>query len=114
MFIPDKPLWKTWQVNGSLGYGDRIMDGFYHVWGMNPYVWALCSNRDEDGGRLPRLDLLKTVNPRDTNMEVIVIDKRTDAHLCELENQAMEISQTTTDSQMLAAQIGKLVCETMG
>ena len=25
-------------VNGSLSYYDKIQDGFYHIWGMNPYV----------------------------------------------------------------------------
>ena len=81
---------------------------------MNPYVWALCSNREEDGGRLPRLDLLKAVNPKDTQMEVIMIDTHMDARLCELKNQARSFALTATNSQVLASQIGKLVCESMG
>lgn len=101
-------------VNGSLGYADRIRDGFYHIWGINPYIWKLCSHTDEAGGRLPTLEVLRAVNPSDSLMEVIVIDKHGDAHLCELENQAFNFALTAADSRELAELLGKLVCESMG
>eukprot|EP00250_Pteridium_aquilinum_P017600 c23699_g4_i1 orf=405-3302(+) len=101
-------------VNGSLGYADRLCDGFYHIWGMNPYIWKLCSHTDEAGGRLPTLDLLRAVNPADSLMEVIMIDKHGDAHLCDLENQAFNFALTAADSRELAELLGKLVSESMG
>ncbi|MCO5591665.1 hypothetical protein L7F22_045656 [Adiantum nelumboides] len=101
-------------VNGSLGYADRVRDGFYHIWGMNPYIWKLCSHTDEAGGRLPSLELLRAVNPLESSMEVIVIDKHGDAHLCEMENQAFNFALTAADSRELAELLGKLVAESMG
>ncbi|KAI5079949.1 hypothetical protein GOP47_0005428 [Adiantum capillus-veneris] len=101
-------------VNGSLGYADRVRDGFFHIWGMNPYIWKLCSHTDEAGGRLPTLELLRAVNPSDSMMEVIVIDKHGDAHLCEMENQAFNFAYTAADSRELAKLLGKLVAESMG
>lgn len=101
-------------VNGSLGYADRIRDGFYHIWGMNPYIWKLCSHTNEAGGRLPTLELLRAVNPKDSLMEVIMIDKHGDAHLCDLENQAFNFALTAADSRELAELLGKLVSNSMG
>lgn len=101
-------------VNGSLGYADRIRDGFYHIWGMNPYIWKLCSHTNEAGGRLPTLELLRAVNPTDSLMEVIMIDKHGDAHLCDLENQAFNFALSAADSRELAELLGKLVSNSMG
>lgn len=62
------------QVNGFLSYNDKITDGFYHILGMNPYLWLMC-NELEEGRRMPSLMALKQVEPTDTSMEVVLIDQ---------------------------------------
>lgn len=101
-------------VNCSLSYADKIDDGFYHIWGMNPYVWAICTDSVEGGRRMPTLDSLRAVDPSDTSMEVIVIDKHGDPHLCDMENQAFNIAIKAADLRELAELLGKLVSENMG
>lgn len=81
---------------------------------MNPYIWKLCSHTNEAGGRLPTLELLRAVNPTDSLMEVIMIDKHGDAHLCDLENQAFNFALSAADSRELAELLGKLVSNSMG
>eukprot|EP01018_Ginkgo_biloba_P001230 Gb_26546 [translate_table: standard] len=100
-------------VNGSLSYHDKVQDGFYYIWGMNPYVWAMCNDFDESG-RMPSLESLRFVDARDSSMEVVLIDKRGDSHLRELENKALGLSYGCTNTKEVAEQLGKLVCMLMG
>ncbi|MCO5574518.1 hypothetical protein L7F22_028303 [Adiantum nelumboides] len=100
-------------VNGSLGYSDKIADGFYHISGMNPHIWALC-NETKEGGRLPSLDALRKVDPSDSSMEVVLFDRRGDPHLRDLEIKARTLSSKGVSVIDLAESVGKLVCSLMG
>ncbi|KAI5068274.1 hypothetical protein GOP47_0016619 [Adiantum capillus-veneris] len=100
-------------VNGSLGYSDKIADGFYQISGMNPHIWALC-NETKEVGRLPSLDVLRKVDPCDTSIEVVLFDKRGDPHLRDLENKARALSSRSVSVSDLAESVGKLVCSLMG
>lgn len=101
-------------VNGGLTYADRLDDGFYHIWGMNPHVWALCNHPDNCEGRIPTLNSLKGVNPLQSFMEVVVVDKHRDSRLCEMENEAFNLEFKSADSKELAELLGKLVSQNMG
>ncbi|KAH7301990.1 hypothetical protein KP509_23G051500 [Ceratopteris richardii] len=81
---------------------------------MNPYIWKLCNRTDEACGRLPTLELLRAVRPLESMMEVILIDKHGDSHLCEMENEAFNMAIKVADSKEMAELLGKLVCENMG
>eukprot|EP00249_Psilotum_nudum_P023813 c28991_g1_i1 orf=309-3122(-) len=100
-------------VNGSLGYGHKIQDGFYHIFGMNPYVWKVCTDADE-GGHMPSLDCLKEVDAVNSSVEVILIDKYEDTCLQRLEDQALNLASKAAGVKDLAEQLGRLVCELMG
>uniref|UniRef100_A0A0C9RXN7 non-specific serine/threonine protein kinase n=1 Tax=Wollemia nobilis TaxID=56998 RepID=A0A0C9RXN7_9CONI len=100
-------------VNGSLSYYDKIEDGFYHIWGMNPYVWTVCNNLDE-GHQMPSLESLKSVDPMDSSMEVVLIDKQADSHLRELQNKTLVLAYASTNTRQVAEELGKLVCMLMG
>ena len=102
------------QINGSLGYTDKIQDGFYHIWGMNPHIWAICSESTREGGWLPSLDVLRRVDPANTSMEVVLFDKRGDAHLQELENKARALASKVPSLTELAESLGSLVSSLMG
>ena len=39
------------QVNGCLSYSDKVSDGFYRIQGMDPFIWTLCTDVQQDGGR---------------------------------------------------------------
>lgn len=101
-------------VNGGLTYADRIGDGFYHIWGMNPHIWALCNHPGQGDGRIPTLDSLKGVSPVKNLMEVVLVDKHGDSCLCDMENQAFNLAFKAADSKELAKCLGKLVSENMG
>ncbi|CAM8913631.1 unnamed protein product [Rhodiola kirilowii] len=101
-------------VNGCLSYFDKIADGFYFIHGMNPYVWSVCTDLQESG-RIPSIESLKSVEPSsDSAMEVILIDRRSDPSLKELQNRAHSIYANFTTTKEVADQIGKLVCNRMG
>eukprot|EP00249_Psilotum_nudum_P013826 c24534_g1_i1 orf=263-3379(+) len=99
-------------VNGSLGYHDKIEDGFYHIWGMSPYVWTICSV--DEGSCMPSLDSLRAVDVADTCIEVILVDKHRDSYLRELEDRAVDLANMASDLSELAEHLGKLVCKLMG
>ncbi|MCO5598418.1 hypothetical protein L7F22_052513 [Adiantum nelumboides] len=101
-------------VNGGLSYADRLNDGFYHIWGMNPHVWALCNNPVEGDGRMPKLNTLKRLNPVQNAIEVVVVDKHGDSRLCAMENQAFNVAFKAAGSKDLAELLGKLVSQNMG
>ena len=101
------------QVNGCLSYTDRISDGFYNILGMNPYLWVMC-NDVEEGTSLPSLMALKAVDPIDTSMEVVLVDRRGDSRLRELEDKAQELYFAAENTLMLVGELGKLVAVHMG
>ncbi|KAF7126264.1 hypothetical protein RHSIM_Rhsim11G0006100 [Rhododendron simsii] len=42
-----RPPPSRYQVNGW-SYADKISDGFYNILGMNPYLWVMCNDSEED------------------------------------------------------------------
>lgn len=100
-------------VNGYLSYSDKIFDGFYNILGMNPYLWVMC-NELEDGRTMPSLAALKAANPADSSMEVVLVDKRADVNLRELEEKALELHYVLGNSLKLVENLGKLVSLSMG
>jgi len=101
------------QVSGCLSYSDKISDGFYSILGMDPYLWLMCNN-SEDGKRIPSLLLLKETEPNDTSMEVVLIDRREDSRLKELEDKAHELYCSSDNMLVLVEKLGRLVAVYMG
>ncbi|KAH9601922.1 hypothetical protein KSS87_014751 [Heliosperma pusillum] len=96
-------------VNGCLSYFDKIPDGFYIIYGMDPYVWTMCADLQELG-RIPSIDTLKSVDPVvESSLEVVLIDRRSDATLKELLNRAVDISSKCITSEDVVDQLAKLV-----
>ncbi|CAK9170420.1 unnamed protein product [Ilex paraguariensis] len=104
--------YRLW-VSGCLSYTDKMSDGFYNILGMNPYLWMMCNNLEE-GKRLPSLAALKAMEPSDTLLEVVLVDRRGDAQLRELEDKAQEIFFTAENTLALAEKLGRLVADHMG
>ncbi|KAL7133543.1 hypothetical protein ABFS83_12G147800 [Erythranthe nasuta] len=101
-------------VNGCLSYYDKIPDGFYSIHGMDPYIWAVCSDLQETG-RIPSLESLKTVDPATlSSVEVISIDRRNDPNLRELQNWIHTVSSSSITTKEVVDQLAKLVCNNMG
>ncbi|KAG2248705.1 hypothetical protein Bca52824_088333 [Brassica carinata] len=100
-------------VSGCLSYSDKISDGFYSILGMDPYLWLMC-NDSEEGKRLPSLLLLKETEPSDTSMEVVLIDRREDSRLKEMEDKAHELYCASENMLVLVEQLGRLVAVYMG
>ncbi|XP_038898927.1 serine/threonine-protein kinase CTR1 isoform X2 [Benincasa hispida] len=104
--------YRLW-VSGCLSYSDKISDGFYNILGMNPYLWVMC-NGFEEGRRLPPLMSLRTIEPSETSMEVILVDRRGDSRLKELEDKAQELYCASESTLVLVEKLGKLVAIYMG
>ncbi|KGN60414.2 serine/threonine-protein kinase CTR1 [Cucumis sativus] len=104
--------YRLW-VSGCLSYSDKISDGFYNILGMNPYLWVMC-NDFEEGRRLPSLMSLRTIEPSETSMEVILVDRRGDSRLKELEDKAQELYCASESTLVLVEKLGKLVAIYMG
>ncbi|KAK1367013.1 Serine/threonine-protein kinase CTR1 [Heracleum sosnowskyi] len=104
--------YRLW-VSGCLSYTDRISDGFYNILGMNPYVWVLC-NQLEESKRIPSLVELKSIEPDDTSMEVVLVDRYGDSRLRELEEKAQELYFASENTSVLVEKLGKLVAVYMG
>ncbi|GMJ15226.1 hypothetical protein like AT4G24480 [Hibiscus trionum] len=104
--------YRLW-VSGCLSYSDKISDGFYNILGMNPYLWVMC-NEFEEGRRLPPLMSLKEIEPSETSMEVVLVDKRGDKRLKELEDKARELYCASENTLVLVEKLGKLVAIYMG
>ncbi|XVE95172.1 hypothetical protein REPUB_Repub02eG0073200 [Reevesia pubescens] len=100
-------------VSGCLSYSDKISDGFYNILGMNPYLWVMC-NEFEEGRRLPPLMSLKEIEPSETSMEVVLVDKRCDKRLKELEDKAQELYCASENTLVFVEKLGKLVAIYMG
>lgn len=101
------------QVSGCLSYADKISDGFYNILGMNPYLWVMCNDLEE-GRRLPSLMSLQEVEHGESAMEVVLIDKRGDSRLKELEDKARELFSDSENTLVLVKRLGKLVAISMG
>ncbi|XP_019456126.1 PREDICTED: serine/threonine-protein kinase CTR1 [Lupinus angustifolius] len=104
--------YRLW-VSGSLSYTDKISDGFYSILGMNPYMWVMC-NDVEEGKRLPTLMALKAVEPSESSIEVVLIDRQEDSTLKDLHDIAQELHSDSGNSLMLVEKLGKLVAICMG
>lgn len=104
---------RLFQVSGCLSYTDKISDGFYNILGMNPYLWVMCNDLEE-GRKLPSLMSLKEADPGETSLEVVLVDKRGDSRLKELEDKAQELSCDSEDTLGLVKRLGKLVAISMG
>ncbi|XP_020528185.1 serine/threonine-protein kinase CTR1 [Amborella trichopoda] len=100
-------------VNGCLSYFDRISDGFYNIMGMNPYLWMMC-NEMEERTCLPSLASLKEVDPNNSFLEVVLVDKERDSHLKELLDEALYLYNATVSTLELVNKLGRLVCISMG
>ncbi|XVF39660.1 hypothetical protein PTKIN_Ptkin01aG0051200 [Pterospermum kingtungense] len=104
--------YRLW-VSGCLSYSDKISDGFYNILGMNPYLWVMC-NEFEEGRRLPSLMSLREIEPSETSMEVVLVDRRGDMRLKELEAKAQELYCASENTLVLVEKLGKLVAIYMG
>ncbi|KAG5582730.1 hypothetical protein H5410_053357 [Solanum commersonii] len=103
-----------YQVNGSLSYFDKVPDGFYLIQGMDPYIWTLCSDLQESG-RIPSIESLKAVDPSVVpSVEVILIDRRSDPRLKELQNQIHSMYRSCNTTKEVVDQLAKLICNHMG
>lgn len=102
------------QVTGCLSYTDKISDGFYNILGMNPYLWLMCNDMEEEGNCLPTLMALRAVEPNESSLEVILIDRREDSRLKVLQDKAQELYSASENTLMLVEKLGKLVAIFMG
>ncbi|GAV85435.1 Pkinase_Tyr domain-containing protein/EDR1 domain-containing protein [Cephalotus follicularis] len=101
-------------VNGCLSYFDKIPDGFYVIHGIDPYVWTVCTDLHENG-RIPSLESLRSVDPiANSSIEVVLIDRRSDPSLKELQNRVHGISCSCITLKEVVDQLAKLVCNRMG
>ncbi|XP_039065523.1 serine/threonine-protein kinase CTR1-like [Hibiscus syriacus] len=80
---------------------------------MNPYLWVMC-NEFEEGRRLPSLMSLNEIEPSETPMEVVLVDKDGDTRLKELEDKAHELDCASENTLVLVKKLGKLVAAYMG
>ncbi|XP_075078643.1 serine/threonine-protein kinase CTR1 [Nicotiana tabacum] len=101
-------------VNGCLSYYDRVPDGFYLIHGMDPYVWIVCSDLQESA-RIPSIESLRAVDPSVVpSLEVILIDRRSDPSLKELQNRIHNLSPSCITTKEVVDQLAKVVCNHMG
>ncbi|KAL4578765.1 hypothetical protein LXL04_014896 [Taraxacum kok-saghyz] len=101
-------------ANGCLSYFDKVPDGFYLIYGMDPYVWMMCCDVQESG-RIPSVELLKAIDiANESSIEVILIDRRNDPSLRELQNRIHSISCNSITTLEVVDQLAKLVCNRMG
>ncbi|XP_076902246.1 serine/threonine-protein kinase CTR1-like [Bidens hawaiensis] len=101
-------------ANGCLSYYDKVPDGFYLINGMDPYVWSMCCDPQESG-RIPSLELLKSIDTgSEFSVEAILIDRRSDPSLRELQNRIHSISCNSITRLDVVDQLAKLVCNRMG
>ncbi|CAA3029227.1 serine threonine- kinase CTR1 [Olea europaea subsp. europaea] len=104
--------YRLW-VSGCLSYTDKISDGFYNILGMDPYMWLMCNDLYE-GRRMPHLLALRTLEPNDTSMEVVLVDRGGDSQLRELQDKAQELYFSAESTLVLVEKLGKLVAVFMG
>ncbi|GJN21200.1 hypothetical protein PR202_gb08657 [Eleusine coracana subsp. coracana] len=95
-------------VNGSLSYSDKVPDGFYHIQGMDPFIWTLC-NDVHDGGRVPSIESLKAVDPAESAIEVVIVDKVADYDLRQLIGMVIDVSRTRADFKEIATRLAGIL-----
>ncbi|XP_057947739.1 serine/threonine-protein kinase CTR1 [Malania oleifera] len=101
-------------VNGCLSYYDKVPDGFYLIHGMDPYVWTVCTDLQENG-RIPSIESLRSIEHSvNSSVEVILIDRRSDPSLKELQNRVLSISCSCITTKDVVDQLAKLVCNRLG
>ncbi|CAM0945373.1 unnamed protein product [Alopecurus aequalis] len=100
-------------VNGCLSYSDKLSDGFYHIQGMDPFIWTLCTDV-QDGGRIPSIDSLKALNPTESSIEVIIIDKVADYDLRQQISTAIDVSRSCVDPKEITTRLAGIVSAKMG
>jgi serine/threonine-protein kinase CTR1 len=84
-----------------LSYSDKVPDGFYHIQGMDPFVWTLCNDL-HDGGRMPSIESLRAVDPADSAIQVVMVDKVADYDLRQLIDVAITTGNAaSTESSLL-------------
>ncbi|XP_010914324.1 serine/threonine-protein kinase CTR1 isoform X2 [Elaeis guineensis] len=108
----DTVSYRLW-VNGCLSFSDKISDGFYNILGMDPHLWAMC-NESEEGRRMPLLMALKAVDPTDSSLEVVLVDRHGDSGLMKLENRALELYYASGITLELVKKLARLVSDSMG
>jgi serine/threonine-protein kinase CTR1 len=96
-----------------LSYSDKVPDGFYLIQGMNPFIWTLC-NDVHDGGRVPSIESLKAVNPTESSIEAVIVDKVADYELRQLISMAIDVSRNRADSKEIATRLAGVVSAKMG
>ncbi|RLM78867.1 serine/threonine-protein kinase CTR1-like [Panicum miliaceum] len=109
---PQSLSYRFW-VNGSLSYSDKVPDGFYIIQGMDPFIWTLC-NDVHDGGRVPSIESLKAVNPTESSIEAVIVDKVADYELRQLISMAIDVSRNRADSKEIATRLAGVVSAKMG
>ncbi|KAK1617158.1 hypothetical protein QYE76_022675 [Lolium multiflorum] len=102
-------------VNGCLSYSDKLSDsdGFYLIQGMDPFIWTLCTDV-QDGGRIPSIDSLRALNPAESSLEVVIVDKVADYDLRQHISTAIDVSRTCVDSKEITARLAGIVSVKMG
>ncbi|KAK8970864.1 Serine/threonine-protein kinase CTR1 [Platanthera guangdongensis] len=110
--LPQSMSHRFW-VNGSLSYNDKVPDGFYMIQGMDPFVWTLCTDVDQDS-LIPTIESLKFIQPSESSISVIFVDRYNDPNLRQLHNQATGLSSSFATRKEIVEQIAKLVCSQMG
>uniref|UniRef100_J3LDE4 non-specific serine/threonine protein kinase n=1 Tax=Oryza brachyantha TaxID=4533 RepID=J3LDE4_ORYBR len=98
------------KVNGSLSYSDKVPDGFYLIQGMDPFVWTLCN----DDTRVPSIESLRAVNPTESSIEVVLIDRMADYDLRQLISTAIDVSRSRADYKEITTRIAGIVSSKMG
>lgn len=102
------------QVNGCLSYSDKVPDGFYSIHGIDPYVWTVCSELQENG-RIPSIESLKAADPSILHsVEVILIDKHSDSNLKDLQNRVRSMSNSCITTEEVVEELARLACNHMG
>lgn len=71
-------------------------------------------NDVEEGKRPPPLMSLKAIDPSETSMEVVLVDRHGDSRLKELEDKAQELYCASENTLVLVEKLGKLVAIFMG
>eukprot|EP00271_Cylindrocystis_brebissonii_P006252 TRINITY_DN18962_c0_g1_i1.p1 TRINITY_DN18962_c0_g1~~TRINITY_DN18962_c0_g1_i1.p1 ORF type:complete len:1023 (-),score=218.41 TRINITY_DN18962_c0_g1_i1:1253-4321(-) len=110
--IAEATAYRFW-VNGSLTIEDHIEDGFYDLWGISPFAWALCIDPSQRG-RMPDLDSLRSLQPNEAQFDVTVVNRAKDPQLRELEEQAVVEGFAAQEVKTLARALGQLVANHFG
>lgn len=77
-------------------------------------MWTVCNDLQENG-RIPSIESLKAIGPgMDSSIEVILIDRRSDPSLKDLQNRIDSISGNCITTEEVIEQLAKIVCSRMG